>query len=204
VATDYITVPEFKSFLGRSVVEDDAVIAQLATTASRWVDSKSGRRFYADSVATARFFHPTTTRLVKLDDCATITSVATDEADTGLYATAWTAADYVTLPLNGVGSNGASGWPISALSAVATVTFPGFIRPTVKVTATWGWAAVPDDIKTACLYYTHRLFYLRDTPGGTTMSVDFGAQPIRQVRDIESLIAPYATMNAADGRFLVH
>jgi hypothetical protein len=273
MATDYITLAEFKDWLGRTVLDDDVAIAQLISEASRWVDGKCGRRFYADLpravadgvttdtdqtvtsataaftvadvgmtiagtgipasttiravtnsttvelsaaatvtdtgvtltlTSTARVYRPLTAYHVGIDDAVTITAVDVDDGDAGTYATAWTSSDWYPLPFNGVGSNGVSGWPITSIASSASLTFPcANRRPAVRVTGTWGWAAVPVDIKTATFFYTHRLFYLRDTPGGTTMSVEFGAQPIRTVRDIESLIAPYSTTQASDGRFLV-
>jgi len=268
--SNYIELGDFKQFLGRDVIDDDTVILELIGTASRWIDSKCGRRFYRDNpravadgattindatvtsasasfkqgdvgmsiagtgipastivaavnsatsielsanatatgtgvtitlTSTPRVYRPTTPYMVGIDDAVAVTAVATDTGDSGSYSAI---TSYQTYPLNGVGSNGAAGWPISYLMAVAGETFPtAHTYPSVRVTATWGWPAVPADIKTACYYYTHRLFYLRDTPGGTTMSVEFGAQPIRQIRDIESLIAPYTTTAASDGRFLV-
>jgi hypothetical protein len=203
MANEYVTLDEFKGFIGRTSTDLDGAITPLLTTASRWVDSKCGRRFYADSAATTRVFQPLTAYTVIIDDAWTVTAVETDDADDGTYSTDWTASDYQTLPPNGVGSNGQSGWPTTALRAVESLTFPTWHRrPSVRVTAKWGWTAVPADVEQACLYYVNRLFYLRGTPGGFAESAEF-AQPIRSIRDIESLLAPFMTTQAGDGRFLV-
>jgi hypothetical protein len=203
MANEYVTLAEAKAFIGRQSADMDAVLTTLTTVGSRWVDTKAGRRFYADSTATARVFRPTTCAMVPIDDAHTITIVETDDGDDGTYATTWTTADYQTLPLNGVGSNGLTGWPTTKLQAVESLDFPMYhARASVRVTAKWGWTAVPADVKQACLYYVHRLFFLRSTPGGFAESTEF-AQPIRSLRDIESMLSPYMTTQAGDGRFLV-
>jgi hypothetical protein len=168
------------------------------------VDSKCGRRFYADTNATTRIYQPTHYTLVQIDDAWDVTAVKTDEADDGTYSTTWSASDYQELPHNSIGQNGRTGWPTTAIEATDTRWFPTRnARPSVQVTAKWGWTAVPDEVVQATLYYAQRLMYLVDTPGGSTISSEFGSLPIRRLSDIESLLQPYMTGRAGDGRFLV-
>ena len=61
----------------------------------------------------------------------------------------------------------------------------------MQVTAKWGWAAVPDDIKGAAFLLANRLFEERNAPFGTVGSADFGAMPIRDQRTVNRMLAPY-------------
>lgn len=206
MANEYALLADFKAFIGRTISTNpaDAVLTDHLTVASRWVDSKCGRRFYADANATAREFRPTNETLCMIDDALEITAVAVDDGDDGNYSTAWTTNDYQTLPLNSVGQNGYEAWPATAIEAIESLWFPTWhARPSVRVTAKWGWATVPPEVEQATMYYAQRLMYLVDTPGGATISSEFGALPIRTVRDIEQLLTPYMTHKAGDGRFLV-
>jgi hypothetical protein len=205
MANEYVLLSDFKAFIGRTITTNpgDDVLTDHITNASRWVDGKCGRRFYADAIATARVFHPDDCYTVRIDDALAITAVAVDDGDDGNYSTTWAAADYQTLPLNGIGANGRAGWPTTCLEAVESRTFPtGQRRAAVRVTAQWGWTAVPDEVEQATLFYAQRLMYLVDTPGGVTQSVEFGGLPIRRLSDIEALLAPFMTGRSSDGRFL--
>lgn len=204
MANEYIDLNEFKAFTGRTTTDRDAQITRLLTVASRWIDSHCGRRFYADANATTRTFHPTSHNYVRIDDALEITGVAVDDADDGSYSTAWAAGDYQKLPVNNIGPNGLANWPTTGIQSIEQRWFPTHhARPAVRVTAKWGWAAVPADVEEACLYYAQRLFYLIDAPSGSIQSIEFGATSIRPLRDIEAMLLPYVTSTAADAKFRV-
>jgi hypothetical protein len=62
----------------------------------------------------------------------------------------------------------------------------------VKLTGTWGWPAVPDEIKQACLLRAAWLFKRKDTPLGVAGSSDLGMIRVgRWDPDFDKLIAPY-------------
>ncbi|HEY3485463.1 MAG TPA: hypothetical protein VGK49_08755 [Ilumatobacteraceae bacterium] len=194
--TDYITSSNFKTRHGITTSTDDARIAAHITAASLEVDSITGRQFGTHTgAATDRYFVPDGYRTVRIDDCYEITTVATDEDDSGSYATTWTVStDYQVVPLNGVGPNGQTGWPVTQLLAVGyTKSFPTCTRrPSVKVTGKWGWAVVPTDVIEATYLLAHRLFYERDVPSGVVPgSVEFGGVGMRRPWTVERLLAPY-------------
>ena len=188
----YITAAEFKDRQNDiSRTADDTVIAEIIEEATLMIDGICGRSFAAGSSG-ARTFYPIDGYTVPVDDCYSITAVKTDTSDDGTFDTTWTAStDYETLPANGVGLNRATGWPVTKLRAVGAKTFPVWRRRSVEVTATYGWAAVPADIKGACYLIANRLFEERNTPFGTVGSADFGALPIRDQRTVTKLLAPY-------------
>lgn len=193
---DYITADEFKERFDMTLsTTDDARIAAHVSAASREVDSMCGRHFGTATEST-RYFTPDGHNLVRVDDCYDITAVATDYDDTGNYSTTLTeGTDYIVEPYNGVGPNGQSGWPVTQLKArgYSNYYFPlDTRRPSVSVTAKFGWEAVPDDVVEATFLLAHRLYYERDVPSGNVAgSVEFGGAPLRRPYTVERLLKPY-------------
>lgn len=192
--TDYITTANFKTRFGITTSGDDVRIGAHVTAASLQIDSMCSRQFGPGSSAT-RYFYPDSQRVVRIDDCHTITEVSIDSGDNGNYDTTFTAgSDYNENPYNGIGPNGQSGWPVFQLWANGrTYWFPTHTsRPSVKVTATFGWAAVPTDIAEATYLLAHRLYFERDVPSGNVPgSVEFGGAPLRKLWTVDQLLVPY-------------
>jgi hypothetical protein len=89
--------------------------------------------------------------------------------------------------------------------AVAGRTFSAAFnrRPLVKVTGTWGWSAIPEDVHQATVFLAAEMFKAREAPLGTAGMTDWGPITIRGNRRVVDLLAPYKRVSAADGRFLV-
>jgi hypothetical protein len=72
----------------------------------------------------------------------------------------------------------------------------GARRKSLKVTAKYGWSAVPVDIEEACLLKAARLFERRKAPLGISAAIaDFG--PVRIARsdsDVIDLLHPYVRL----------
>jgi hypothetical protein len=196
MVADYITTTNFKSRFGITTSGDDARIAAHVTAASLWVDSYCGRQFGPGTAGVTRYFEPDSWGLVRVDDCHTITEVAIDTTDDGTYSTILAlGTDYSTLPRNGVGPNGQSGWPITQLEATRrTYWFPmSNWRPlSVKVTATFGWAAIPTDVIEATYLLAHRLYFEVDVPSGNSPgSLEFGGVPLRRPWTAQAILKDY-------------
>ena len=176
--TDYVSREDYKARYGITVWDKDERLLEHITAASRQVDAYCGRSFGPHvGAATARTFRPTNTFVVYIDDAYDITAVAVDDAGDGTWSTAWTVADYDTDPANGIGPNGAPGWPVTVLYAIGdTLTFSTCSpRRSVQVTAKWGWPQIPDDVAEATYLLTSRLAYEVAVPGGVTpANLDFG------------------------------
>jgi hypothetical protein len=204
----YATIEDAKAYIAgedQRSSNDDRILAAL-TSASRKIDSYCGRPFYrvvdAASSASLRTYYPDTSYRVTLDDMWTTTGlvVATDTSDNGTADTTWLAADYQLEPLNGV-VDGLDGWPYYRLRAVAGRSFPQGKRPSVHVTAKWGWSAVPDPVKQACLHLTSTIYKMEDAPLGVAALNDFG--PLRMSADLTryvgSLLDPYVKVSTVYG-----
>lgn len=175
--TDYATLAELQGWLGISDSDDVPILEACIDTASRLVDAYCGRRFYVDTSATARTYYPVDGCLVRVDDISTSSGliVKTDEDDDGTYETTWTSTDYQLEPLNGI-EDGLEGFPTSRIRAVGTLGFPTVNdRPSVQVTAVWGWSAVPAAVKRATLMQAARLHRRKQTPEGIAGGDQFGA-----------------------------
>jgi hypothetical protein len=193
--TDYITSANFKTRHGITTSGNDARITAHITAASLEADAYCGRQFGPGTPATTRYFSAYADQAVLVDDCYTITSVDLDLDDDGTYETNVPSTDYITLPLNGIGSNRQSGWPVTELRLVSrTGYFPRCTRPGVKVSATFGWAAVPTDVVEATYLMAHRLYYEVAVPSGMTPgNIDFGlpGSPLARPYTVERLLNPY-------------
>lgn len=204
--TDYITDTEFMQRHGITTTTNNQRILDHITAASRKIDAMCFRKFSADTVATARYFKPLSCDLVYIDDALEITSVEVDNNNDGTYETTFATTDYESEPANGVGPDGQSGWPAFLLRAVGPslyFTAPFWSsRRTVKVTAKWGWSAVPQPVIEACHLLTHRLYYEVSVPGGVTApNPEFGipGSPLLRPYTVERLLKPYVRPDMAVG-----
>lgn len=171
-ASRYATVAEFKSWIGISDTTDDGVIADVLDAASRQIDEDAGRYFYQTAAGTVRYYTATHTDELLIDDCVTLTAVATDADGDRVYETTWTATDYDLLP----GNAGTDGRPydILATAPMGSYSFPAGVRRGVKLTGTWGWPSVPDRVRQACLIKAAWLFKRKDSPLGTMGTAELG------------------------------
>ncbi len=195
---NYTTLADVKASLGipNGSTGEDTYITASINAAEAEIDNYCGRTFVADGAASARVFQPYDGVKVLIDDFYTDTGlvVKTDTSNDGTYATTLTvASDFI---YNG---NAA---PFNILYNVSG-TFPRYLnaRPTVQVTAKWGYeATVPAAVSQAALIMGARLFQRRSSPLGVMAGVvnDFG--PIRVNKldpDFRSLLAGFRRLGAA-------
>lgn len=204
----WLTVPELRDYIGDQHIENEPKLFDALNASCYHIASAGGcnRRFDKDTVASARQFYAVSTDQVYIDDAVSITTVKADVGDSGTYDQTWTTADWDPEPLNGVGPNGVSGWPVTSIRSVGmSLRFPIWgRRPQIEVTAVWGWPAVPAPIRTATLQLADRLFRLSDAGLGIIASDEvLGVVRVsRQIAGWADLIAPYGAYGAA-GAFVV-
>ena len=193
----YATLTELQTWVGVSDAYDDDVLIAALASAERGVDAYAGRTFTQDASATARRFHPTAHNFLRLpagNDISTLTGlvVKTDDNDDGTAETTWTiTVDFEVAPYGGVGYDGQTGWPYNVLAAVGSRTFPCLARPSVEITAKWGWAVVPEPVKHATLITAAELAKLKDAPFGVAGFGDLGLIRIRENPKVAALLARY-------------
>lgn len=177
---------------------DDKIIDRAITAASRQIDGRCGRRFYADSTATVRYYIPRSSTFTIVDDISSTTGLTIEiDADVnGTWETTLTVGTDIQVgPSNALARNE----PINTLRAIQYY-FPlsTLDRETLKVTAKWGWPAVPNAIVEATALLAARIFKRYDSPLGVAGFGDLGAITVRRLDpDVELLIAPYRLMTYA-------
>jgi len=193
----YIELEQLKSSLeltGQTYADADITLAVNA--ASRGIDAATGQRFYLDADATqVRYYTPTSFRRLEIDPLAVLTTLAIDRANTGTFTETWTqGTDFVLDPLNAV----ADFRPFERI-LVRTLSgrwLPAGFDQSVKVTGQFGWAVIPEDVKTATSILAAKLIRrVREAPFGiVTAGIDQGAamRIARTDPDVFSLIQPYS------------
>ena len=162
IGDPYCTVEALREYCQINDVVDDVYMLSIAKAISNGIESYCHRQFNDAGSATARVFYPDSTSHVVVDDFSTITGLL---VKTGT-AFGTTLTDYTLEPLNGV-QHGRAGFPYRTIRLHAgSFTSSSVGRPTVQVTARWGWTAVPDDIKIAALMQGARKFKRRYSPTG--------------------------------------
>lgn len=170
---------------------DDAKFTAALGCASRGIENVCRRQFNDAGSATARQYATDRGDLVLVDDFHTTTpTVAIDTAANGSYGTAWSASDYLCEPLDGV-VDGVTGWPWWRIRARSTPFPTSRTWPGVRVTARWGWPAVPAPIGEACLIVAAEIAKLSDAPFGVAGFGEYGAVRVRQNPIAMAMIAPY-------------
>lgn len=183
----YVDLGELKAMLQiDDFVDDDLLLAHIEA-ASRTVDDICHRTFSLADTATARTFSPSTALVCMVDDIGSTSGlvVKIDDALTGTFDL--TVTDYTPQPDNAL----ARGVPITKLMAYDTY-WPSDLRPTVQVTARWGWPAVPEPVRSATAILAGRLFKRADSLLGVAGFGDLGAITLRAVDpDVQRMLAPY-------------
>jgi hypothetical protein len=191
VANEYANLATLKRQLSLEDDDDsrDALLEDALATASRSIDKTTGRRFWLDATVVQRVYRPQGRTVVEADGTALL--VDDIGSSTGLIvetgsAAAWsTLTGWETLPDNAL----ADGRPITSLLRSGDW---GSGTSRVRVTARFGWPAVPDEIGQATLIQANRLFKRKDSPEGVTGSAEWGVVRLsRRDPDVWNLIEPY-------------
>lgn len=191
MANEYSDLATLKLQLGVTDTARDTLLTSALASASRAIDQMTGRRFYLDAVAVQRTYNPygrvvcdAAGEVLLVDDIGSVTGLV---VETGPASGPWTAVtDYETTPDNAL----ARGRPVTGLLRTAGTWVSGTSR--VRVTALWGWPAVPDEIVQATIIQASRLFKRKDSPEGVTGSAEWGVVRLSRVDpDVHALVQHY-------------
>lgn len=191
MANEYADLPTLKLSLGMEADDDtrDDLLNNALASASRSIDTACGRRFYLDAEGSVRVFNPSgrvvcddSGERLLLDDAGAAPTLV----ETGSASSWSTVTDYEAGPDNAL----VRGRPITSLHRTSSSWGRGTVR--VRVTARWGWPAVPDEIEQATLIQASRLFKRKDSPEGVTGSAEWGVVRLsRRDPDVWALIEHY-------------
>jgi hypothetical protein len=178
---------------------DDTLIEMAIESASRAIDGYAMRSFYTSGTAT-RYYAADDSYIVHTDDISgTAITLQSSSAGDGVFDTTWAVTDYQLEPSNGF-TDGLT-VPYTRIRAIDDYLFPvSGGQNLVKVTAVFGWPAVPIAITQACVIQSSRLFKRLDSPLGVAGFGDMGAVRVSRYLDpdVEQLVASYrSTRNFA-------
>jgi hypothetical protein len=203
-APDYVTSAELKAFLRipAADVADDTQIAFAIAAASRAIDRAANRQFGLTATAEARVYTARYDRwrgrwVIDVDDFQTLTglAIAYDDNDDGVFDK--TVDVYRTWPFNA--DEEGRPWTTIIVDPDSANT-PGAAQGATRVTAFWGWSAVPATVKQATFLQASRFFQRRGAPFGVAGSPDVGSE-LRLLSkvdpDVEVALGPYRRWWAA-------
>jgi hypothetical protein len=170
---DYCTSEQLNHFVRSTdadiILDNQVEVALAITGASRAIDLACNRQFGQDETPTTRFYQSKVVsplmRRVKIDDLmdtAGLTVVTNDDTASDV--------EYTLVPINAAAKNK----PYTELrltSHVPTVRFED-----VRVTARFGWTAVPGAVQMACLLQASRFLSRREAPFGIAGSPEQGSE----------------------------
>lgn len=174
---DYTTTAALADYLRIDDSDDDVELALAITAASRAVDRATARQFGLVASPEERYYTPEfdcyhQVWRCEVDDVMIVTGfeVDSDNAGDDTYATALTT--YTLRPRNAPVKNR----PYTELRFSASGTSPVATVDSLRVTARWGWSAVPETVEQATLLQASRVFARRNAPFGIAGSPESGSE----------------------------
>jgi hypothetical protein len=190
----YATIAQVKAQLGIPLADTgrDAQLTAVLDAVEESIDQATDRSFTAATgTATAQVYHPS---MVATTDEGDLLMTADIGSATGLAVAVGANGTFTTvtdsLELQPLGTL-TDGWPATSILRLGGrySTSPG-IR--IRVTADWGWPAVPSVVTQAVLIQAARIFKRKDSPEGIIGSAEWGTVRLSRVDpDVESMLSPY-------------
>lgn len=188
----YVSTGELKSYARIDDAIDDAQITSVGLAISRNIERFCGRQFNDAGSATARVYYPLSTSMAIVDDFSTTTGlIVASDGGAGTYPTTIASTSYTLHPSNGI-VDGQTGHPYRKITLYNAASFNLLESPSLQVTARWGWAAVPSDVKQAALIQGARIFGRRESVHGVLGAGDFVVRVSNQLDpDVAEMLSPY-------------
>jgi hypothetical protein len=192
----------FKSYIGAGDNDDaeNALMQHSLDAATDFINTYTGRTFYADDAATKRF-HPTSPNYLDLiPDIRTVTSVAVDAAGDFTFSETLAATDYYLVPLVPLPDAGI--YQRLMIAPNSSMSFAWGQSTQVQVVGDWGYVvdgAPPAAIIQACLIQASRLFSRKGAPFGVLENTDIGqfTRIGAMDPDVKALLNPYKSRASA-------
>ena len=195
ITNGYATLAEVKAVLRLTDSTDDTLLENAIEGASRRIDGYCATFFY--QTAKVINLYPYNEYRVSFPDASSITYIKTDNDGDGTFETTWTAGtDDQLEPLDQT----LQGRPYRRATAIGSKTFPIFglpNPPSVQISATWGWPAIPDDVREACVLLSIRGFARYNAALGVIGFNDMAIQVRAVDPDVRDLLAPYRKLGVA-------
>lgn len=184
ITNGYATIEALKDVLSidQTDTRDTEMLEAAIESASRQIDAHcgQGRKFWQDTSAVARKYFPSSNRWLLVDDISTVTGllVKVDTSDDGTFDTSLTiTTDFDVHPVNAAAELPVQPWTTIRLLDGTFTSFVGLSsgRPSVEVTAKFGWVSVPDQVERACVFQAKNVFKAPDTMYGSFQLAEEGS-----------------------------
>lgn len=199
----YSTIDVLKLAVGMPLSDGtrDALLNLALVGASRGVekycDGREPGGFYLDTTATARVFDIRGAvrcdsywgEWIKVDDIGSVSGLIVEiSSDNTIWSTL---TGIETGPDNALVRG-------RAIDTLFSPTFQFSYRRLARVTARWGWPAVPDEVEQATLLQASRLYRRKDSPEGVAGSADWGLVRVPNLDpDVKALLADFKSLMVA-------
>lgn len=193
----YCDSTDLKRWLSISDSNDDAILDQCADAASAMIDAYCGRTFTVAS-GTSVWYPERVGYCVDTPDFATTSGLVVETtSDHTTWVTLTSNTDYVVYPLN----RGPLELPYNQIRFNRQPVYPTDNRPTMRITAPWGWAFTPEPVVTGSKVQSAKLFRRKDTPDGLAGGGDFGVIRVNSKIDptVAEALNPYRRGGYAQG-----
>jgi hypothetical protein len=195
VANEYADLATLKASLNIESADTsrDVLLNRALSSASRSIDKACGRRFWIDPAPVARRYNPyrrvvseENGELLIVDDIGSESGLVVESGSGTSYTPV---TNYETAPDNAL----LDGRPVTGLLrpfGIWTWRYSSTTR--IRVTARFGWPAIPEDIVQATLIQAARFYRRKDSPEGVTGSAEWGVVRLsRRDPDVWALIENY-------------
>jgi len=193
ITNGYATLQDVKASLRLTDAIDDLLLETAIESASRMIDGFTARTFSNAGTAVRNFAATDEINLI-IDDAITVLEVASTDEIGGNY-TVWKPTDFQLEPINSR-SDGLY-MPFTSIRAVNDYLWPVVDQQAlVRITAVYGFPAVPIAIKQATIIQSSRLYKRLDSPLGVAGFGDMGAIRVGRYLDpdVEQLVMPFKIM----------
>jgi hypothetical protein len=199
ITNGYATRNQVKAAMriGTADTADDDLIDNCTEAASRLIDGYANRQFWAYGSATTRLYTADDEFYCYIDDVySTAITLQVSTQANGVFDVTFATTDYQLEPLNQI-LDGQT-WVFTKIRAVGDYLFPTVnanygSEALVKLTALFGWPAVPAPITQACIIQASRIFKRYDSPLGVAGFGDLGAIRVSRFLDpdMAQLVEPF-------------
>ena len=199
ITNGYCTLADVKHANRLNIASSDSgaddMLESIIEAVSRSIDDKCNRHFYIDTEARSKYYTAKDGDYLFVDEIGCTdsdVSIAIDNDGNGVTDISFSDSDFNLVPYDANVDN--LPYQKIEISAVGRYAFPAGVRKGVKVTAKFGWPAVPEPIKEACRLQAERIFKRGATPIGTESMSAIGRQTLSIPSldpDVESLISRY-------------
>jgi hypothetical protein len=203
ITNGYLTTAEARTYAGLSDLADTELLDDVVTAVSRAIDNACQRCFFQHT-AEARTFptqSATTLTLGAFNDLVSVTSLKFDRDGDGTFEETLSASNYGLLPPSGGGFPEAGPYTVVELYNQTLFPIPGGTAGTgrkmlTQITGTWGWPAVPAQVKQACRLQVARVMKRQESPLGVAGFGEFGVVRVSRLDpDIDAMLQPYKLLS---------